>query len=180
MHPRIVAVIDSAERARAELFATVDQLPLELREARPTEDAWSVAEILEHLSRVERGIAKLIELRVPALREAGAFEVDEHAQVDVARFAVIMDRTKQIAAPERVVPRGELSADEAREALVQSRAALLSALEQGDGLALATVHHPHIVLGDLNLYEWVYFTGVHELRHTAQIRAVSEYFSTTS
>jgi uncharacterized damage-inducible protein DinB len=180
MHPRIVAVIDPIERVRAELFATVDQLPLELQEARPTEEAWSVAEILEHLSRVERGIAKLIALKVEELRAADRGETDEYTPVDVARFAIIMDRTRQIEAPERVAARGEWSADEARAALQQSREALLAALKLGDGLALSEVRHAHPILGDLNLYEWVYFVGVHELRHTAQIRAVAEYFSTTS
>jgi hypothetical protein len=178
MHPRIVAVIDVAERARAELLATVDQLPSSLQEARPTEEAWSVAEVLEHLVRVEKGIVRLIELRVAEMRAMPTvpMESGDYIAVDPKRFAVLSDRTQQIQAPERVAPQGEWTAAEAREHLTASRSALFAALAAGDGLALSSFTHPHLVLGELDLYEWVYLVAAHELRHAAQIRAVSEFF----
>ncbi len=88
-----------------------------------------------------------------------------------------MDRANRIDAPERVVPLGEMSAEAARSALLETRAILLDQLHAGDGLAFSTVMHPHPIFGPLDLYEWVYFVAVHERRHTAQVREIAAHFS---
>ena len=38
-----------------------------------------------------------------------------------------------------------------------------------DGLALGEIKHDHVVLGELDLYQWLIFLGQHEARHTKQI-----------
>ncbi len=174
MHPRLAAVIDYADRARTELIATVDAVPAPLREARPSEDAWSVAEILEHLFLVERGVAKLVALKAGEMQTLAAppHEAPEMVPVELTRFMV--DRTTRVSAPERVVPRGEMSAEEARAALLQTRGMLLDQLHTADGLALSGISHPHPLFGPLDLYEWIYMTGWHELRHAEQIREVAD------
>jgi hypothetical protein len=176
MHPRLAAVIDYADRARAELLATVDAVPEPLREARPSEEAWSVAEILEHLMIIEKGVAKLVALKLGELQTQvePPKESAEDVPVDTTRFVALPNRAIKIPAPERVIPRGEMSAEEARSALAQTRGLLLDQLHAADGLALSSVSHPHPVLGTLNVYEWIYATGGHELRHAAQIREVAE------
>ena len=45
-------------------------------------------------------------------------------------------------------------------------------------LALSTASHPHPLLGMLDMYEWVWANGAHELRHAAQIREVAEQLGT--
>ena len=175
MHPRLAAVIDYADRARIELLATVDAVPQPLREARPSEEAWSVAEILEHLMIVERGVAKLVALKLGEMQmlPTPPRESPDDVPLDAAKLHKLGDRSFRLAAPERVVPRGELSAEEALAALLQTRGALLDQLHAADGYALSQAHHPHPFFGPLDLYEWVYMTGGHELRHAAQIREVA-------
>ena len=181
MHPRLAAVIAFADSARTELLAAVDAIPEPLREARPTEDAWSAAEVLEHLSRVERGIAKLVALKLGEMQSLPSppREADEMIGVDLAKFAILPNRDMKIEAPDRVAPQGELSADAARAALTETRGVLLDQLHAGDGLALSSIVHPHPFLGELDLYEWVHFVGAHEARHTAQVRELAEHFATT-
>ena len=175
MHPRLAAVIEYADRARVELLATVDSVPQPLREARPTEEAWSVAEILEHLMIVERGVAKLVALKLGEMQALPdpPREAPDDVPVDVAKLRKLADRSTRLPAPERVLPRGELSAEEALSALLLSRAALLDQLNAADGYALSTASHPHPFFGPLDVYEWVYMIGGHELRHMAQIRDVA-------
>jgi DinB superfamily len=181
MHPRLAAVISYADQARAELLAAVDEIPEPLREARPTEEAWSVAEILEHLSRVERGIAKLVALKVGEMQTMAEppRESPEMLDVDDARFVLVQNRNIRRDAPDRVAPRGELSAEAARAALLETRGVLLDQLHAADGLALSTILHPHPFLGELNVYEWVHFVAGHEQRHLAQVRELGRHFDAT-
>ena len=179
MHPRLTAVIEYADCARTELLATVEAVPEPLREARPSEEAWSVAEILEHLMRVEKGVARLVAMKAGEMQSQSEppRDPDELPELAISKFARMSDRTMKITAPERVAPLGEISAGEALEGLAQTRAQLREQLHAADGLALSTAHHMHPVFGVLNLYEWVYATGGHELRHADQIREVAAQLS---
>jgi hypothetical protein len=181
MHPRLAAVIAHADNARTELLAAVDAIPEPLREARPTENAWSVAEILEHLSRVEKGIAKLVALKVGEMQTMPEppREAPEMVPLALEKFDHLTDRGFYIEAPERVLPKGEMSAEAARAVLLETRGILLDQLHASDGLALSGVLHPHPAFGPLNLYEWVYFIGGHEQRHTEQVREVAAHFAAT-
>jgi DinB superfamily len=179
MHPRLAAVVAFADETRTELLAEVDAIPLPLREARPTEQGWSVAEVLEHLSRVEKGIAKLVALKVGEMQmqPAPLQEDAEMVPVDAAKFDIVVARSTLLTAPDRVAPVGEMSAEDARTALLETRGVLLDQLHAGDGLAYSSVRHPHPFLGELDLYEWVYFIAAHERRHLVQVRAIAAHFS---
>jgi hypothetical protein len=181
MHPRLAAVISYADAARTELLGAVDAIPEELREARPTESQWSVAEVLEHLVRVETGVAKLMALKIGELQASAEppHEAPEMVDIVTSRFEIVADRAQAIEAPERVVPQGEMSAGAARVALQATRGVLLDQLHAGDGLAYSGVLHPHPFLGTLDLYEWVYFLGAHERRHADQVRALAGQFAAT-
>ncbi len=181
MHPRLAAVIEHADAARAELLAAVDAIPEELREARPSEQSWSAAEVLEHLVRVEKGVAKLMALKIGELQASPEppHETADMVAITDARFGVLANRANRIEAPDRVVPEGEMSAESARMALMETRGILLDQLHAGDGLAYSTVLHPHPFLGTLDLYEWVYFVGAHERRHAEQVRELAAHFAAT-
>jgi hypothetical protein len=45
-----------------------------------------------------------------------------------------------------------------------------ASIRKCDGLAVATITHPHPALGPLSLYAWTAFAGVHEARHLQEIR----------
>src|SRR4030095_12876232 len=89
----------------------------------------------------------------------------------------ILDRTKKVAAPERIVPRSDVDAETAWSEFEEARAKLRAAFLTGDGLALEEVIKPHPVLGPINMYQWVLFNGSHEGRHTLQIRELAAAFN---
>jgi hypothetical protein len=174
MHPRLAELIEYARRQRAELLTAVDEVPETGRDAKIESSAWSVAEILEHLYRVETGIVRLIKRGVERARAAGAPpEVDHDSLLNSLDRFRLLDRTYVVAAPEPVVPRGELDAAAALVALADSRQALMDAALAASGFALGTITYPHPLMGSLTLYQWILFVGQHELRHARQIRSIS-------
>ncbi|MEQ1575221.1 MAG: DinB family protein, partial [Vicinamibacterales bacterium] len=54
MHSYLTDVFSRMDSSRARLRAAVDSVPAALRATRHAPDCWSVAEVLEHLARVER------------------------------------------------------------------------------------------------------------------------------
>ena len=62
--------------------------------------------------------------------------------------------------------------------LLEVRRGYLEQLRASEGLALSAANHPHPFLGTLDMYEWVYFIGSHELRHAAQLREIAAHFAT--
>jgi len=175
MHPRITELVTVLDAEREALLAAVERVPADRRDERPAEGVWSVAELLEHLHRVEKGIARLLEKRVAEARAAGLGPETETSSVlgtlDAARLS---ERVPPRVAPERVAPRGEMTAAQAMDALLDSRTALRAAVLGADGLALSTLRQEHPVIGDVDLYQWVLFVAYHERRHTAQMLEIGE------
>lgn len=173
MHPRLSEVAQYVADQRRALLAAADPLPGPLWTVRPAGDRWSVADVLEHLHRVERGSAKLIALRVAQAREAGhPRETETGSVMESLAHARLTDRSRPIAAPERVAPEGGWSREAVLAALAESRAVLDAAVAAADGLALGTLRHEHPRLGDIDLYQWLLFIGQHEARHVAQVAEI--------
>ena len=170
MHPRLAELVDYATAQRTALVAAVSMVPEPLRDARPHTGAWSIADVLEHLYRVESGIARLIvrtiergrRVGIPEERETGSL-LDSLDAYDLTR------RDRRLVAPDSVAPRGDYTAAQGLAALALSREALLAAIRSGDGLALGGLTFSHPLFGSLDLYQWILFVGQHEARHAAQI-----------
>ncbi len=163
--------MEYAEAQRQVLMAAVASVPEPLRDRRPSPDTWSVAEVLEHLHRVERGIGRLVVRQLETARAAGA-ETEAGSLLHSLDHLRLTEGGEPLPAPEFVQPRGALTSSAAVLALVESRAALRAAVAQGDGLALGTISVPHVAYGPLTLYEWILFLGQHEARHAGQIREI--------
>jgi hypothetical protein len=174
VHPRLAELLDYADAQRTALLDAVAAVPDALRDRRPEPEAWSVAEVLEHLHLTEQGIAWLVSWHVEEARAAGAPLEEETGSLLGSLDAFrIPERTVPVASPGIVRPRGRLTAAQAVSALAESRRALVAAAEAGDGLALDTVTYAHAILGALSMYQWLLFVGQHEARHAAQIRAIA-------
>jgi hypothetical protein len=173
MQPRIKEVLDHITSTRQELRDAVDGVPIENRQTRPSPEAWSVAEVLEHLAIVETNIAGLLKRKIAEGREAGlGAETDSSPILDPTRTATMRDRSHRIESPETTRPKSSLSAEAAWEATERSRATMRQVLADANGLALGEISAPHRIFGPLNAYEWVGFVGNHESRHAAQIREI--------
>jgi uncharacterized damage-inducible protein DinB len=170
MHPRLAELLEYLDAQRASMLHAAAALPAERWVIRPAPDRWSVAEVFWHVQRVERGVAKLIATRSAEARASGHPEERESGSVlGSLDGRGVTDRSRPIEAPSRVSPPEIPDAEFVQRELDESRAALRAAVAQADGLALGSITHPHPVLGEIDLYQWILFVGQHEARHTAQI-----------
>lgn len=179
LHPRIRELIEHLAMHRRGIHEAVASVPPELRERKPAPDGWSVAEVIEHLSIIEQGVAALLTMHVTAARGSGVGPDPDTSSV-VASYAnpdALIDRTTKIAAPKRVQPTGTIDAAAGARALVQAHAAMISSLQNANGVCLGNLMQTHPVLGPLNLYHWVVALGLHDRRHAAQIREIGQSFA---
>jgi uncharacterized protein YndB with AHSA1/START domain len=172
MHPRTREILDHLDRCHTELKDAVAEVPPSLQKTRTAPDRWSVAEIVEHLALVEARIGKLL---IPALNEAAAGALENetssvHPMMDVSR---VVDRSQRITAGEASQPQAGLDLEDGLATLEERREELRQAVLAADGRALGAVIRPHPRFGDLNLYQWLLFTGAHEARHAAQVREIA-------
>jgi hypothetical protein len=176
LHPRIDELIDYITEHRRRVHEAVASVPAELREQKPAPDRWSVAEVVEHLALVEQRIAALVTAQVTAARARGV-EPDPDTSSVVASYpnvAAVVDRTRKISSPTAVRPTGTVDSEGGTQALVQAHAALVTSLQNANGVNLEHLMQTHPALGPLNLYHWVVSLGLHDARHAAQIREVAE------
>jgi uncharacterized damage-inducible protein DinB len=166
-----IALLDAE---RENLLAAVQRVPEHERDRRPAEMRWSIAEVLEHLATVERGIAALIAKR-------GRYQPrpDEPIPVplDDERIARLRNRGERMEAPDFAKPSGTVVAAEALRTLVEGRAALRRALVDADPASLEKCTSTHPALGTLSLRDWAQFVAHHEARHTSQVLEIADALS---
>ena len=173
MHPRIEELVDALDSRRAELTCAVNEVPTSARNRRPSEDRWSVAEVLEHLALVEENIAQRIKQLVTEQRANGlGAERDSTSVAQTFDSAFMLDRTRKRVAREAVQPRTGIDAAAAWTHLEHARQVTKDTLRELNGMSLSEVSAPHPALGSLNGYQWFLFLAAHEARHTAQIREI--------
>ena len=159
---------------RDALLERLSNIPVALQNQRPAPERWSIAEVLEHLVRIETGLTKLFMLKgqTPPGADVPAPPPEAHSTPTLG--VRIRDRSQRIEAPDRVRPAGSLSADSALTQLQAARAGLLGAFASADTVALDRVTHPHPVFGPLTLRSWMALTSDHEARHAAQIGEIAD------
>ena len=173
MHPRLAELAEHLALQRRTLLELASAVPGESWQTRPAADRWSVSEIFEHLYRVERGAGAVLAKRIAKARAEG-----HPAETETSSVLGTLERflgshlAGKLVAPELVAPTENPDRETAERLVGESRAALLAAMENGDGLALGEIRHTHLRLGEIDLYQWILFVAEHEKRHVAQLRDV--------
>ena len=174
MHPRIEEVLNYLDTERSALRDAVELVPAALRNQSPGADRWSVAQVLQHLARIEGQISASMTKWIADARARGTgLESETSSVMNSLPLNLIADRSKRRTAPEEFRPPGDADSETAWESLEGTRATLRAAILAGDGLALSEIKKPHLVLGPINLYQWALFVGSHETRHTGQVREIA-------
>jgi hypothetical protein len=167
-------VFDGIDGTRQRLYDRVEGLSDEQSRARPNSNAWSVAEIVEHLSIIEGRLLQMMKLMLHKAESAGARS--KGGAVEMKPFTiehhVERARNEKYTAPEAVRPSGQASIADSLAKLRQSREELRALRPRIEETNLAGATYPHPAFGPLNFYEWLAFIGVHEERHLRQIESV--------
>lgn len=175
MHPRTQELLDFIDERYAAFRATADAVPAADRERQPEPGRWSVAQVVDHVSRVEGVIAHLVGARIAEGRAQGVARETETGSVipadDVARLT---NREIRFNAPEVAHPAPDARYEDACAALDAAHRQVRQIFADAVGLALGTIELPHPALGPLNLYQWGVAVGGHEARHALQIREAAD------
>jgi hypothetical protein len=166
-------IFDSIDETRRRLRTQLDNLTSAEAGARPSPEAWSVAEITEHLSMIEERLSKLFPMMLMKAEAGGLHRgADKPFQpVSIAHWLERSRREKYVA-PETARPRGTMPLAESLSRLDNSRESLKALRPRLEALDLTGVTYPHPVFGPLDAYQWLLFLGAHEARHLRQIESV--------
>ena len=185
----IESIYAANEAVRRKLYARVENLSDAQQTFRPTDDAWSIAEIMEHLSIIETNMVRLIGMLLAKTESAaaaanagaGASAGDAATTLSPRAFQpfsmeALIDtiKDKKLDAPEQVRPGGQMALADSLTALRATRASLESLRPRLEAADLTAAAYPHPAWGDLNIAQWLAFIGLHEGRHLAQIKRLME------
>lgn len=147
--------------------------PAELN-ALPDGEKWSIKEIVEHVSIVDEGMAKICR---KLLSEAQRNEMRSTGEImisDVFRAYTDNVDDMKLEAPERVWPTGERSVEESQRKIDENQImfeSLRTLFREFNGTSLKFLH-PYF--GPLSAQDWLVLSGEHMRRHTNQIQKVVE------
>jgi hypothetical protein len=176
----VADIFAANDDVRGRLVARVEGLAETQQSFRPAADAWSAAEIVEHLALIEGRITNLFNVMLKKIESA----VEPGAQpppmqpFSLNEFAA--QARQKFNAPDEARPRGGGTLADALAQLHASRAALNALQPRFEAVDGASATYPHPAFGPLNLYQWLAFIGAHEARHLAQIERVLAQTPTAS
>ncbi|HEX8392858.1 MAG TPA: DinB family protein [Longimicrobium sp.] len=181
MHPRIQEILDFFDEQYHALRAAAEAVPAAHRERQPGAGRWSVAQVMDHVARVNTVMAQLVAGNVAQARAQGlAQETETGSVIKTEEVAAVMDRGTRRSAPEPAHPAPDARYDDALAALEASRERVRETFTAADGLALGAVQFTHPALGPLNMYQWGVAASAHQARHAAQIREAADELAGSS
>ncbi|MDQ1593180.1 MAG: hypothetical protein QOG71_3807 [Pyrinomonadaceae bacterium] len=174
------------DTVRRQLAARVENLSEAQQTFRPAEGAWSIAEIIDHLSITEQNMAQLIGMLLKKSEGArasaavaasdGVDGVDASPSAGASPFQpftldnyIEQVREVKLTAPERVRPGGNVTLADALANLQRTRADIEALRPRLEATNLGAATYPHPAFGEFNSAQWLAFIGLHEGRHLRQI-----------
>src|SRR6185369_2214806 len=110
---------------RADLQAVVENVPLDLRQTKPDPNQWSIAQVLAHLSLIERRVGAGMKKWLANARAAGIGGESETSSVlNSVPTEKIIDRSRRVEAPAEIRPSDDIDAETAWADLEQARGEL--------------------------------------------------------
>ncbi|MFC7784123.1 MULTISPECIES: DinB family protein [unclassified Rossellomorea] len=153
--------ITMIEDIRSDLLNSVSDLTNDELNKRIEEGRWTIMQVLDHLYLMEKSLTKAIQTTLAR---------GEEQEVSSKPIHYTVNRSTKVDAPPFVVPTEEnLTLQEMKDKLEESRKDLLTFLDTTHKEALQKKAYPHPVFGLIRLDEWVPFIGYHEKRHLEQI-----------
>lgn len=133
-----------------------------------TAETWSVAEVIEHVIKVEQGVIDNIILLSKGQSDESLDQTFNTEQI----IKLSSDRTLKSKAPEIFTPIGIFKdKSSAVKAFMVRRAATIDFIGSTN-IDLTTILAPHPRIGMMNGENWMVFISGHCLKHVAQIKGL--------
>ncbi len=133
--------------------------------ARPAEDKWSMAELVEHIILVDSSILKGIH----------KFGTTPSTEPIVSKLILekivdrVADRSRKIPAPKYFIPKGMFATKAEAVAGFKKHRVSIDEFIQTTELPLKLIGFPHQIFGVLNGVDWLVFMAGHCERHRLQM-----------
>lgn len=174
-HPdRRVEVLEAElARVRQDLERAIDAVPAaQLHRAYPA-DGWTPAQVVWHLAKVERGVARLLERLDSELPPMATVPPGPRSEqvlrlLDKHKFT---DRSRRLIAPEGLRPPTAVDVVAERGRLADGRAQLIGAIRDA-GPRLSLLRYDHFFFGPFDGWQWTLMVARHEERHMLQLAEI--------
>ena len=170
--PRITTLETELTRVRTEFERALDAGPADRLHRAPA-GAWSPAQIVWHVAKVERGIARMVERfdgEIPATATVPPGPSPRTILTVLDQYP-FLDRTRKLQAPEPITPPAEVDLVAERARWTDGRVQLFEAIRAA-GPRLSLVRHPHPYFGPFDGWQWTLMVARHEERHLLQLHEV--------
>jgi hypothetical protein len=159
------------ENEQAKFVAAVAALTEEQAHYRPAENAWTIAEIAEHLSITNGGFLRITHKLLKQAEAAGAPALGE---LNLPSVLLLPDGSQPppFAAPDRVKPQGEQALADSLAKLAESLAGFHAIRPRLAAADCSKEMFPHPAVGELNAYQWMIVQGEHLDRHRQQVERI--------
>lgn len=171
----IVEITDTLNDVFAEVDSWFDQ-PSEMRNYRPSNNGWTINEILEHIALTSHYLLKLIDKgAVKALKNVNGVDLGK----ELENYSFEREKLDEIGIyksfvwirPEHMEPTGKVSLEEVRNTIIEQKNRCVRYLDNmlnGEGVLYKTTMTVNN-LGKIDVYEYIYFLAKHAQRHIAQM-----------
>jgi len=169
---RVQLLEQELTRVRREFESALAAVPEAQRHIAPP-GQWSPAQIIWHVAKVERGVARMIEAKNAALPPMATVPPGPSTQralglLDQYDF---LNRNTKLAAPEGLAPPAVVDLVAERGRWADGRVQLMAAAYEA-GPRLALIKHDHPYFGAFDGFQWVLMIARHEQRHMLQLQEV--------
>lgn len=167
-------ILQTIEAAHARLLDVVGDVSDAQAEVRPSEDSWTIAEIVEHLANVQEGMGKVTSIILKKVEGEGA-KAEASDRIRPLDFDALSERLAQkFQAPENVRPKGGVSVEASLARIANDYERISGMRERLEAADLSAASFPHPAIGPIDGYHWLALIGLHEERHIAQIKRIKE------
>ena len=166
---RVQVLEQELNRVRREFEAALTAIPEPQRHQAPP-GRWTPAQIIWHVAKVERSVARLIERKTSELGPTVTAPPGPSTQsvLKVLDHVPFLDRSRRLEAPEGIRPPDTIDLVAERGRWTDGRVQLLAAAYEC-GPRLSLVQHEHLYFGNFNGWQWMLMVARHEERHLQQM-----------
>ena len=167
-----VFLIDLLEADSKKFLDNIENVSDQQWNFKPSPDAWSVAQISEHITLSEDLLYSIAQKTM--LTPSDEKKAEALAGHEKELLVAVMDRSSKAQAPEVLKPNGKFaSKKELIEVFKAARHKTINYVKtNSDPLKNHVARHP--VFGELTAYQWLVFIAGHADRHVAQLEEVKK------
>ncbi len=166
--PNLETIQEKLAQAQSRLLRTADSVRTERWQTQPERGGWSAAEIVAHITMVERAVLGSADRMLQDAPRQFPFYKSFHLPLVLVEARLIRRKTPIPLDPQLVREKETMLAE-----LREVRERTLAFLDETKDRDLSKYRWRHAFLGTLNVYEWLRMVACHELRHEKQLRAIA-------